>query len=282
MFGAIISFFMGYFSDHYGRKTVCLLATLLMSLSIMINEILQFEWFNLDINSKYIVYSITQFLLGFCVSTNYYASFILLLEITSAKHITIVSNFYDYMYVFGEFLILVVSYFARNFHFINYFISFCSLMIFLLVAICIPESPRYLITKKKYKEAYSVLKKIAKVNENENNLKSYPEFEIIFSSDTIDHQIKIVDKNSSNNETSDLMLEKTSGEIEKNESTKVKQPNYLFRANRSHSLYNFLFKAKNHVLMTFLLSYIWIALSMIYFGVSLGAFRLISEFYLII
>ena len=246
---------------------MCLLATFIISMSIIINEVSQLTIFGLDINGKYIVYTITQFLLGFFVSTNYYASFILLLEITSSKHITIVSNFYDYIYVFGELLVLIVSYYARNCHLINYFIGFYSLMIFLLVALFIPESPRFLITKQKYKEAYSVLKKIAKINGTQTSITSYQDFLNVFSSSDV--------KNTSNNnnETSDLIMEKINMEIEKKPTKPNDKPkDYLYSANRSNSVYNYLFKEKNNFLVTFLLSYIWISISIIYFGVSLGKF----------
>jgi MFS family permease len=260
---------MTVFQDRFGRKTVCLMATFIISLSIIINEVLQLKIFGLDINSKYLVYTITQFLLGFFVSTNYYASFILLLEITSSKHTTIVSNFYDYIYVFGELLVLVVSYYARNCHLINYFIGSYSLLIFLLVAIFIPESPRFLVTKKKYKEAYSVLKQIAKINGTQSNITSYQDFLDLFS-DIKNHQIKALDNNS-NTEAFDLIMKKSSLEADKKDPNN-KPKNYLFSANRSNSVYNYLFKEKNNFLVTFLLSYIWIAISIIYFGVSLGRF----------
>ena len=133
MVGALSSFFMGYFSDKYGRKTICLLMSILMSLSIIMNELLQLEIFGLNINSKYLAYVISQFVLGFSVNTSYYTSFILLLEITSSKHSTLVSNFNVYMYVIGELIILAVAYFTKNCHLMNYFMAFYSLFFILLI-----------------------------------------------------------------------------------------------------------------------------------------------------
>jgi len=92
MVGALVSFFMGYFSDKYGRWTVCLLMSILMSLSLIINELLQFEIFGLETNYKYIIYVISQFYLGFTSYVLYVTSYVLLLEITSSKYNTIVSN----------------------------------------------------------------------------------------------------------------------------------------------------------------------------------------------
>ena len=104
MVGALSSFFMGYFSDKYGRKTICLLMSILMSLSIIMNELLQLEIFGLEINSKYLAYVISQFILGFTSYVLYVTSYVLLLEITSSKFSTIVSNINLYMYVVGDFI----------------------------------------------------------------------------------------------------------------------------------------------------------------------------------
>ena len=92
MVGALVSFFMGYFSDKFGRKTVCLLMSIIMSLSLTLNELFQFEFFGLETNFKYIIYVISQFCLGFTSYVLYVTSYVLLLEITSSKYNTIVSN----------------------------------------------------------------------------------------------------------------------------------------------------------------------------------------------
>ena len=63
MIGALLSFFVGYFSDKYGRRKVCLTLAILMCSSIISTQILQM--FNLDTNSKYVIYCLLQFMLGF-------------------------------------------------------------------------------------------------------------------------------------------------------------------------------------------------------------------------
>lgn len=92
MVGALVSFPSGYFSDRYGRKTVCLIMSIVMSLSIILNETFQYEIFGLDNTYKYVIYVASQFCLGFTSYVLYVTSYVLLLEITSSKYNTIVSN----------------------------------------------------------------------------------------------------------------------------------------------------------------------------------------------
>lgn len=113
MIGALCSFFMGYISDKYGRQTVCLSMSLLMSCSIIISESLQMEFFNLGFNTKFFIYCVLQLLLGFTSYSLYVTSYVLLLEMTTSKYSTIVSNFNLYMYVLGELFALSLGYFAR-------------------------------------------------------------------------------------------------------------------------------------------------------------------------
>ena len=102
-------------------------------------------------NSQY--YFISQFLIGFTSYVLYVTSYVLLLEITTTKNSTIVSNVNLYLFVVGELLALLIGYVLRNWHWINYFLTFYSILIVLMVALVLPESPRYLVTLKKYRKA---------------------------------------------------------------------------------------------------------------------------------
>ena len=53
MFGSMLSFFSGYLSDRFGRKTVCYYMSLLLCSSILINEMTQLNYFNFSIDLKY-------------------------------------------------------------------------------------------------------------------------------------------------------------------------------------------------------------------------------------
>jgi MFS family permease len=247
MIGSLVSFFMGYFSDKYGRKTICLIMSILMSLSIILSELFQLEILGLSINSKYVIYFISQFLIGFTSYVLYVTSYVLLLEITTTKNSTIVSNVNLYLFVVGELLALLIGYVLRNWHWINYFLTFYSILIVLMVALVLPESPRYLVTLKKYRKAYKILKRIAKVNGTSQKLLNENEMIRIFkSSVSSNNNIEQEENNPLNEQFNDIEKEKDSTLID-----------YL-----TNPLFN--------LMKTFILTYCWIALSMIYYGVSLG------------
>ena len=82
---------MGYYSDKYGRKTVCLIMSIIMSLSIILNETFDLIY-GLNKNYIFAIYFVSQFCTGFTSFVVYDTSFVLLLEVTSSKHSTVVSN----------------------------------------------------------------------------------------------------------------------------------------------------------------------------------------------
>jgi len=257
MIGSLVSFFMGYFSDKYGRKTICLIMSILMSLSIILSELFQLEIFGLSINSKYIIYFISQFFIGFTSYVLYVTSYVLLLEITTTKNSTIVSNVNLYLFVVGELLTLIIGYVLRNWHSINYFLIFYSILIVLMVALVLPESPRYLVTLKKYRKAYKILKRIAKVNGTSQKLLNENEMIRLFKS-------SVSNKNKEQEENNPLNEQFNNKYIEKEKDT---------------TLIDYLTNPLFNLIKTFILTYCWIALSMIYYGVSLGIKK--TNFYFI-
>ncbi len=208
MIGSLSSFFMGYFSDKYGRKTICLIMSILMSLSIILSELFQLEIFGLSINSKYIIYFISQFFIGFTSYVLYVTSYVLLLEITTTKNSTIVSNVNLYLFVVGELLTLIIGYVLRNWHSINYFLIFYSILIVLMVALVLPESPRYLVTLKKYRKAYKILKRIAKVNGTSQKLLNENEMIRLFKSSVSNKNKEQEENNPLNEQFNNKYIEK--------------------------------------------------------------------------
>lgn len=240
MIGGLSCFFMGYFSDKYGRKAVCLAMSILMSFGIIMSETLQLKVFNLDVNTKYTVYVISQFILGFTSYSLYVTSYVLLLEITTTKYSTIVSNFNLYMYVVGELMALMLGYFVKNWHVINWLLAAYSIIIILIIKFFLPESPRFLLANQKYEEAFVILKQIARLNGKSDSLIS----EIELRDDT---------------QSSDLL------EKEKTESSTQIEKNV-----NKQTVIEYLRNPIFNLIKTLLLIYIWISLSMIYYGEGLG------------
>ena len=92
MIGALNGFFMGFFSDKYGRKKICLLMVILMFLAILVSQLLihfnifsfNVSFFNANVNANYFIYCISQYMIGFSSFTCYVTSYVLLLEITTS------------------------------------------------------------------------------------------------------------------------------------------------------------------------------------------------------
>jgi len=218
---------------------------LIMWLTFTLNEILQIDAIGLSIDAKYAVYFVSQFSIGFTSYVLYITSYVLLLELTVSRYNTIVSNVNLYLYVFGEILALIVAYLSKNWHTIDWFLAVYSFVIVLLVVIVLPESPRFLVTKSKYKEAYQVLNKIAKLNGTSSRL--------INEKDFVSEMTLSNEKNINNGKY-----------------TEVKQDLKTPEKKKSNELIQFLLNPKFNLIITMILSYVWIAVSLTFYGVSLG------------
>jgi len=130
-----------------------------------------------------------QFLLGFTSYSLYVTSYVLLLELTTPKYSTIVSNNNLYFYILGEMIALLLGYFARDWHIIIWCVGAYSIIIVLIICFYLQESPRYLIARKMYKEALLVLNKIALTNGKEFLIE---EFELSNLNDTTNDNEKCV------------------------------------------------------------------------------------------
>ena len=136
------SFFAGYFSDKYGRRTVILTMSIILSISIISCEILQYDIFNLDDTYKFFVYMGSQYFIGFTSFTLYVVSYILIIELCTPEHSMKVSIFFINIYVIGELILLGAAYFLKDWHLLNWFIASYSLIVLTLISYMVPESPR--------------------------------------------------------------------------------------------------------------------------------------------
>lgn len=161
----------------------------------------------------------------------------MLIEIIDHKSATIASIFFLNMYVVGELYVLIISYVSRNWHILYTWLTSYSLVITLIIAIFLPESPKNLIVNGKYDEAFKILNDIAKFNGKKFDKLNIEELKAVLNEQRISTD-NSNDKNYTGNESAWYYL--------------------------THPV-------KNLVKLA-LVGYIWIAISMVYFGVSLGNF----------
>lgn len=248
MIGTVSALFIGVFSDKYGRKRVLLVLSILLSIVLMASEFVQLNMLNFSITTKYIIYCIGQFFVGLLTKSMYLVAYILLIEITTQKYTTIVSNINLYMYVLGELFVLVIAYFFRDWHVLTWTLAAYSLVSIFVILFFIPESPRFLLTKNRKSEAFDLFKKISKFNKSNIN------------ADEIESSInKLLDGSEKNNESGISAESNGNGTAELVDAPKVVTTNF-----------SFLYKPLKNFFHTIIFIYIWFSASLLYYGVSLG------------
>lgn len=278
MLGALFSFIGGWFSDRYGRKLACLISCSCLNFIIVFSEIL-IQKFNFSINTQFLIYLVAQFFIGFLSNIFFIAGYILVIEITSNKYQTVVTVFNQYMYVSGMIALMTTSYVTRDWHIMNTILAIFTTTVLLLIILLLPESPRYLITKKEYEKCYRTLKRISQVNKRSDKMFTREEFfkhtelhangssllpdenQIYFQEIQSLLSIKIRPKRGASilKNTSDINI-KSQSNVEESEISEAEKNSVLF----------FLLNPRKNLYQTLLLCYVWIVLSMTYFGVSIG------------
>jgi OCT family organic cation transporter-like MFS transporter 4/5 len=164
MLGAFFSLFSGSIGDYYGRKCVASITLVLLSLISLLSQLIITVLPRDSINSKYLIYSSSQFFIGFLANLLYCASFVHLMEMTSKRYHSLFSIIYTYFYVFGELFVVIIAYFVRDWFVLQWILAGLTTATTVLVIIFVPESPSWLISKKRFAEADKLLQMISKIN----------------------------------------------------------------------------------------------------------------------
>lgn len=143
----------GIVADSYGRKPVMYVALLLMVASSI-----GLTWVH-----EYWLFCIVEFILGGSIVATFMPAFVISIEMTSAnKRIWpgVISNF---PYVLGLVLLSAIAYGLREWRKIQLYTSIPG-VIFIFYWWLVPESPRWLLTKGRLREAESILRTAARWN----------------------------------------------------------------------------------------------------------------------
>ncbi|RNA13309.1 organic cation transporter [Brachionus plicatilis] len=172
----------------------------------------------------------------------------------TSKRVTAASSIY-YFYILGEFVVLILAYFVRNY---QRFYLYCTALMcsFLVYFWTVPESPRWLMTKKKFVQAHSVFKKIARANKK--NLNDCTELE----------NLKLLaTKNEKENELNDMekMIDESSDTTERNLS--------------ALETLKIFFRSKKLLLRTLTIMFNWLTNSLVYYGISFNTSDLVGDPY---
>jgi len=152
MIGSVV---FGIVSDRFGRKTVMVGCTLL-SIAAQVGSAFthNYSWF---VATRLIV---STFLIGVFTS-----SYVYLLEVCANKYRNMLGMWFQGMYAVGYMVLSGIAYNWRSWHKITLVLSL--LCIFYPLVVCfIPESPRWLFSMGKIKQAKQITRKLAKFNGN--------------------------------------------------------------------------------------------------------------------
>jgi MFS family permease len=164
MFGAFFSLFVGFFADYYGRKRCLSIIMVLLSANFTLSQLIITLLPHDSINTKYIIYSVSQFLTGLLANSAYCAPFVYLMEMTSKRYHSLFSVVFTYFFVVGELIVVLVAYFVRDWFLLQWLMTGVTLATAVLVLVFVTESPAWLVSKDRFEEADQVIKTIARAN----------------------------------------------------------------------------------------------------------------------
>ena len=247
-FGAMVgSFIFAPIADSIGReKTFKFLV--LLNLFSMINLMITFHPFHL---------LIIFFISGSLNYTKYLCN-VIVSEFSGGKNVGLSISLANSMFPILGMLSGVYFIFINKLFFIFLFITILVILIFLLSMIYMVESPKWLITQKKYKEVQEALSFIAKINDAEYELES------LISNENED-EIERKTENLVINEVKDSNLE-----IEKNENEKEKAKNAFYKY-----IEVLLMKSQQKKLL--IMCFLAFTFSISYYGVLLGINKITEQ-----
>ncbi|CAL9686056.1 unnamed protein product [Knipowitschia caucasica] len=160
------SFFLGQASDRFGRRPVFFASMALQSF-FMILQVFSSSW---------ILFTILWFISGLGSIANYVSAFVLGAEVLSGKvRVLFITLGVGVGFASGYTLLPLVAFFLRDWRSLQTAVALPSLL-FLPFWWLIPESPRWLLSQGRVREAEIIVKKAAKMNKVESPLQTFEDY----------------------------------------------------------------------------------------------------------
>ncbi|XP_063828851.1 organic cation transporter protein-like [Ostrinia nubilalis] len=150
---AVGSLFYGHISDRYGRRKAVVLALFCSSIFATLSTF----------STKLWMFILFRFLSGTAVGGTMLCCFVMIIELSGKSFRPYGMGLIESAYVIAYFFLPIIAYYAREWRDLQKITSMPWLVVFVYYWL-IPESPRWLITVGKKKEAVDVLTRIAKRN----------------------------------------------------------------------------------------------------------------------
>ena len=152
-FGVIL---IGLLGDRFGRKTTTYLFVVLTTFTFLLMTL------SVNLGAGKAVFAASRFLLGFTANVFSIAT-VLAVEVVGPKYRLLANTFIFCFFVLGEFIVLFVAYFVRDY---RHFSVCVTVLVGTLITYFwwIPESVRFLIGRKEYERADAIFSRIARSN----------------------------------------------------------------------------------------------------------------------
>uniref|UniRef100_A0A0N5CFR4 MFS domain-containing protein n=1 Tax=Strongyloides papillosus TaxID=174720 RepID=A0A0N5CFR4_STREA len=150
MLGSII---FGVLGDRIGRKKVFMMALVMQIVAGLL----------MPITPHWLLYAFLRLITGFSHPGIFVIAVIIGMELVGPSKRKISSVFTGGFFALGQVVLGILAYFLRDYRFLQVSIALPTVF-FLSYHFIVPESPRWLVSKKRYVEADKILRKAAKTN----------------------------------------------------------------------------------------------------------------------
>ncbi|XP_076038628.1 solute carrier family 22 member 3-like isoform X2 [Oratosquilla oratoria] len=152
--GALVaSFLVGYVTDRIGKRPTVLICYAFIA----------FSGVAATFSSSVEMYIVCQFFLSIFRMVVALAEYVLILELSSSKLRTYLSCMFNIPFAIGQMLISLIAYYVREWRYM-YLAFLSTYSVAITYFWLLPESPRWLILRGRYKDAINFLKTVARWN----------------------------------------------------------------------------------------------------------------------
>ncbi|XP_078798620.1 solute carrier family 22 member 2 [Oryzias latipes] len=154
------SFACGFFADRFGRKMTFLVS----------NAINMVSGFLMAVVPGYTSILVFRAVLGFSLKGGWMATYVLLTEMVGVKYRRTVGILHQMFFSIGNLILPLLAYFITDWRWLQVTVT-APFVLFMSYYWLIPESPRWLISKKRLSEALQITEAIAKENKKKLSTK---------------------------------------------------------------------------------------------------------------